>query len=928
MLRPALLLPAALASAAALLAQAPAPKKGAANAAAAPAAPAGATAGQLARAEMAALAVATDPSAIAVAPGFKVELLYTVPKDEQGSWVVITPDHKGRLLASDQYGSIYRLTPPPLGTTAGTKVEKLAIDLSKIPVATATGAAQAEAAAADKSGNAKKKKENAAPPVTVGAHGLLYANNSLYIMVSEDRVRSGLWRARDTDGDDQFDKFEFLREMKGTGEHGTHALVLGPDGKTIYFANGNHTDLPKNYEQARMVAWGEDHLLPRMWDARGHARNKFAPGGYIGRTDPDGKSFEIVSIGFRNQYDMAFDQNGELFTYDSDMEWDQGTPWYMPTRINHAISGGDYGWRSGAGRWPDYYADSLGTVVDIGPGSPVGVTFGTGAKFPAKYQHALYALDWTYGTLYAIHLKPDGATFRGEKTEFVSGKPLPLTDATINPADGAMYFTVGGRRTQAALYRVTYTGKESTAPAKLAPPTEAAKARRALEPFHVAGAPAAAIDAAWPHLSSPDRALRFAARVALERQPAALWAERALAELQPQAAIEALIALARVGDKSLQPKLVAALGRLDFGSVAPALRLPLLRAWQLAFTRMGKPSAEVCATVAAKLDPHFPHTDAFVNRELVSLLIYLDSKTVVAKAVPLLSVSEPLTATGEELGGASLIARNDRYGASIAGVASTRPDRQQIAYAYALRNATAGWNAKLRTDFFAWFPRTKNWKGGNSFSGFIQNIRTESLANIPDKTERAALDSLSKPPPATFAAPSIMPQGPGRAYTVADAMAALPAKFTGRNFARGKAMYTATACIMCHKFQTEGSSGVGPDLSGAGGRYSVRDLLENIIEPSKVISDQFGSEQIERTDGDPIVGRIVGEEGGELLIMANPFMPDEKVRVKTSAVKSRKPFATSMMPPGLINSLNPEELQDLLAYLLSGANPNDPMFKK
>jgi putative heme-binding domain-containing protein len=556
------------------------------------------------------------------------------------------------------------------------------------------------------------------------------------------------------------------------------------------------------------------------------------------------------------------------------------------------------------------------------------VTFGTGAKFPAKYQRAFYACDWTYGTMYAIHLHPDGASFRGERTEFLSGKPLPLTDAVIHPGDGAMYFTVGGRRTQSALYRVTYTGGENTAPAKALPPTAAAKIRRSLEALHAEGTGPEAIDTAWPHLASPDRFLRFAARVAIERQPAARWADRALAELQPQAAIEALIALARVGDKALQPKLIAALGRLDFKTIAPELRLPLLRAWQLAFTRMGKPSAEACATVAARLEPHFPHADALVNRELVSLLIYLGSTQVVAKTVPLLSVSEPVVPTGEEIGGASLIARNDRYGASIAGVANTRPDRQQIAYAYALRNATAGWTAKLRTEFFSWFPRTRTWKGGNSFSGFLQNIRTEALATVPDKTERAALDALSTPPPPSFAAPAITPKGPGRAYTMAEITTLLPAKLTGRDFARGKAMFTATLCVMCHRLGSEGSSGVGPDLTGAGGRYSVRDLLENIIEPSKVISDQFGSEQIERRDGDPLVGRIVGEENGDLLVMANPFMPDEKVRVPAAVVTARKPFATSLMPPGLINSLNPEELQDLLAYLLSGGNASDPMFRR
>ena len=93
-----------------------------------------------------------------------------------------------------------------------------------------------------------------------------------------------------------------------------------------------------------------------------------------------------------------------FFTYDADMEWDLGAPWYRPTRINHVVSGSDYGWRSGTGKWPAYYEDSLPPVVDIGPGCPTGVINGLGAKFPAKYQDAIYALDWTFGTIYAIHM--------------------------------------------------------------------------------------------------------------------------------------------------------------------------------------------------------------------------------------------------------------------------------------------------------------------------------------------------------------------------------------------------------------------------------------------------------------------------------------------------------------------------------------------
>src|SRR5258708_37206380 len=90
--------------------------------------------------------------------------------------------------------------------------------------------------------------------------------------------------------------------------------------------------------------------------------------------------------------------------------------------------------------------------------------FGYGARFPAKYQDALFLCDWSYGKLYALHLTPEGAAYRGELEEFLNGSPLPLTDVVVNPKDGALYFTIGGRKTQSGLYRVTYIGTEPTAP--------------------------------------------------------------------------------------------------------------------------------------------------------------------------------------------------------------------------------------------------------------------------------------------------------------------------------------------------------------------------------------------------------------------------------------------------------------------------------
>lgn len=835
-----------------------------------------------------ALVAPVEPSALQVAPGFNVELLYTVPRESQGSWVAMTMDPQGRMIVADQYGDLYRLKLPKVGETGGSKIEPLETGLR-------------------------------------GAQGLLYAMGSLYVNINEHLPAgvAGLWRLKDLDGEGKFDRPELLRESRGRGEHGPHAIVLGPDGKSLYLANGNHTDLPFRMEKSRAVAWGEDHLLPRMWDARGHAKGKLAPGGYVVRTDADAKVMELFSLGFRNQYDIAFDQNGELFTFDSDMEWDIGSPWYLPTRINHIVDGSDYGWRSGAGRWPAYYADSLPAVVDIGPGSPTGVVFGTGAKFPAKYQRAFYAADWTYGTLYAIHLTPDGATFSGKVEEFVAGKPLPLTDLVINPNDGAMYFATGGRRTQSALYRVTYTGREATAPVKALPPTPEALQRKKLETFHADGLGAEVVNDVWPFLSNSDRFLRFSARVALEKQPVSRWSKRAFSEKNPVAAIEALIGLARVGDKSLQPQIIEALGRFEYATLPASAQLPWLRAWQLAFTRLGKPEAPVRTRLISKLDPLFPTKDAFANRELADILIYLGSPTIVGKMVPLLNVAEP---EAEEVN-AALIARNDNYAKAVNETKATRPDRQQMAYAYSLRNATDGWTKALRVQYFSWFARTHAWRGGASFVGFIANIRTESLANVADLAERASLANLSAPPPPSFPIPTVTPKGPGRAYTVADAERLADGIKKGRDFERGKAMFTATACIVCHRFGIEGG-GIGPDLTGSGNRYTVRDLLENIVDPSAVISDQYGSEQIDLADGSVLVGRIVGEDQGQVQLMTNPFTPDEKTTVKSSDIKARKPFGTSMMPSGLINSLNEDEVKDLLAYLLSGGNPNDSRFKK
>jgi putative heme-binding domain-containing protein len=245
---------------------------------------------------------------------------------------------------------------------------------------------------------------------------------------------------------------------------------------------------------------------------------------------------------------------------------------------------------------------------------------------------------------------------------------------------------------------------------------------------------------------------------------------------------------------------------------------------------------------------------------------------------------------------------------------------------FALRNAKAGWTADLRRTYFSWFPHARTWKGGNSFKGFIENIRKEALAKFVPQEEVAELDALSSKVEALVMPNITPPQGPGRAWTIDEVLALAKNGIKGRSFDKGKNLFAATMCLMCHRFNGDGG-GIGPDLTGAGNRYTLRDLMENIIDPSKVISDQYGTEQIEKKDGTSIIGRVIVEENDKVFVMSNPFAPNDHMAINSADIKSKKAYPVSMMPPSMINVLNPDELLDLIAYILSAGNPEDKVFK-
>jgi hypothetical protein len=212
--------------------------------------------------------------------GWKAERLLRVPRG-MGSWVSMALDPKGRIYASDQTRGLYRVTPAGVGGAAATTVERVDLDLD-------------------------------------GCQGLQWAHDCLYAIVSSSR--SGLYRLRDTDGDDKLDQVELLRKLDGEGEHGPHAVHLDADGEHLLVMCGNHTHLPKLDRSRLPRNWGEDRVLPQIEDPNGHAVGIKAPGGFLCRTDRDGKEWELIAAGMRNAYDFAVAPGGEVWTYDSDME--------------------------------------------------------------------------------------------------------------------------------------------------------------------------------------------------------------------------------------------------------------------------------------------------------------------------------------------------------------------------------------------------------------------------------------------------------------------------------------------------------------------------------------------------------------------------------------------------------------------------------
>ncbi|MDR3405782.1 MAG: hypothetical protein P4L99_25075 [Chthoniobacter sp.] len=796
---------------------------------------------------------ATDPAAITVPPGFKIERLRSAQPDED-SWVSMAFDPQGRLTIACEKKGLLRMT---LAGGGVEKVERINDSLLE-------------------------------------CRGLLYADGALYANANNSKE---LVRLRSSKKDDQLDEVTELLHTDGGVGHGRNHVKLGPDGM-VYVVHGNNVVAPPRAgSDSPLRPMQEDRLIPCPWDPQMFDGDVTLPAGHVLRTEREGKSWTLLAGGFRNELDVAWNVDGEMFTFDADMEWDAGAPWYRPTRVNHVISGADYGWRRGTSKWPEYFPDCGPTVLDIGLSSPTGVVFGTHSQFPGKWRRAFFICDWAYGRIIAVHLQPRGASYTATAEPFVTGRPLNVTDAAIGP-DGAMYFVTGGRRTQAGLYRVSYTAPQVAEPPPSAEELAAEKSgaearalRHRLEALH--GHPqAGAVEEIWPHLGSSDPWIRHAARIALEWQDPGLWRDKALAEPDATASLTALLALARSGTAEAQRPMLARLDALPFAELTDELQILALRDYQLAFIRLGAPDAELAAATMRRLDALYPARSWPANHLLCELLVYLKAPSVIAKTTALLDKAE-------------------------------RPE-DLLHYLFYLRNITGGWNIEQRRRFFTALNRAEKLEGARSYQWSLRLIRSEVVATLTS-AERAALGTLLDEPAKPDVVPNSGPQVLVKEWAAADLLPKLERVSRGRSFNGGRLAFAAAQCIACHRMGSVGGD-FGPDLTAVGSRFNRRDLLDSILDPSRVIDEKYRNTVFTMRDGTAAIGTIDHEEGTKIVVRTSPLSP-LMTTLNKADIAHREASPISPMPPGLLNVLTENQILDLLAFLESGGNAQHADFQ-
>ena len=143
-----------------------------------------------------------------------------------------------------------------------------------------------------------------------------------------------------------------------------------------------------------------------------------------------------------------------------------------------------------------------------------------------------------------------------------------------------------------------------------------------------------------------------------------------------------------------------------------------------------------------------------------------------------------------------------------------------------------------------------------------------------------------------------------------------PDSLKSADISKGKIAFRKVRCDNCHRIDNAGGV-LGPNLNGLAGRFSPDIILEHILRPDKVISDQYQASTFVLKDGRQISGQIVNLSSGRYSVRTDPFRPFARTDLQVKDIEEVVPSKASLMPTGLLNVLTKDEIRDLLGYLIS-----------
>jgi putative heme-binding domain-containing protein len=127
----------------------------------------------------------------------------------------------------------------------------------------------------------------------------------------------------------------------------------------------------------------------------------------------------------------------------------------------------------------------------------------------------------------------------------------------------------------------------------------------------------------------------------------------------------------------------------------------------------------------------------------------------------------------------------------------------------------------------------------------------------------------------------------------------------------GKLAYAKAQCADCHRMGSSGKT-VGPDLTTIANRFTKREVLESILYPSHVISDQYRASRVVTNDGKVYTGLVTRGANGTVTIKDSQL---KDMVVSEENVETVEPSQVSIMPSGLFDRLTGAEIRDLMTFL-------------